>query len=78
MSPPMDDTTLSILRMFTTALAVINALLLLDLALSKRHASKWRLAAIVLSIIFFGIVWYVAVGQYRPHSANSLTWTNQR
>lgn len=74
----MDDTTLSVLRMLTTVLGLINALLLLDLALSKRRVNKWRIAAVVLSIIFFWIVWYVAVGQYRPHSQTPMTRTAQQ
>ena len=66
----MDETTHYVLKVFTTALAVINALLLLDFALSKRRVSKWQIAGIFMSIIAFVIVWYFAVGQFRvdPHS----------
>jgi hypothetical protein len=66
----MDETTQYVLKVLTTALALINALLLLDLALSKRRASKRRLAAIVMSIICFVVLWYLAVGQFRPHADN--------
>ena len=66
----MDETTHVVLKLFTTVLAVINALLLMELALSKRRVSKWQIAAIVISIMSFLIIWYLAVGQFQADDLN--------